>query len=235
MMFDKSFQYYDKIYAQKDYQGEAELILGFIEEHLRSSGNRLLDVACGTGHHLLHLKENYQVEGLDLVPELLEIARQRNPETPFHEGDMMDFDLRQQFDVLTCLFSAIGYVKSLENLNRAIGSMARHLVPGGLLMVEPWFTSDAWTPGTVHTLYLDEPDLQIVRMNTSFREGRLSYFDFHFLIGTPEGTEHFIERHELGLFEIEETKDAFISSGLDVIYDEEGIAGRGLYIGKRPL
>jgi hypothetical protein len=72
-------------------------------------------------------------------------------------------------------------------------------------------------------------------MNTSFRDGRVSYFDFHYLIGTPEGTEYFTERHELGLFEVEEMKDAFEAADLEVIHDEEGIAGRGLYIGKRAL
>lgn len=234
-MFKKSYQYYDKIYAQKDYEGEADKLRGVIQEQVQSPGSRLLDVACGTGQHIRYLKEHFEVEGLDLDPDLLQIARVKNPDVLFHQGDMLNFDLGKQFDVLTCLFSAIGYVRSLENLNRSIGSMAQHLVPGGILLVEPWFTSDAWKQGTVHTMFIDEPDLQIVRMNTSFREGRLSYFDFHFLIGTPEGTEHFIERHELGLFEIDETKDAFISSCLDVTYDEEGIAGRGLYAGKKPL
>ncbi len=48
-MFDKSYQYYDKIYAHKDYAAETEKLQLFIEEHLRSDGKRLLDVACGTG------------------------------------------------------------------------------------------------------------------------------------------------------------------------------------------
>jgi SAM-dependent methyltransferase len=234
-MFNKSYLYYDKIYAQKDYQEETEKLKIFIQEHLLSTGNRLLDVACGTGQHIQYLSEHFDVEGLDLVPELLEIAKEKNPGTRFHQGDMMDFDLDQQYDVLTCLFSAIGYVKSLDNLGRAIAAMERHLVPGGLLLIEPWFTPSDWKTGTVHAMFIDEPELKIVRMNTSFKEGRLSSFDFHFLIGTPEGTEHFTELHELGLFEIEETRDAFISQGLEVIYDEEGIAGRGLYIGKKPL
>ncbi len=234
-MFNKSYLYYDKIYAQKDYQAETEKLQLFIEEHLLSDGKCLLDVACGTGEHIQHLKAHFEVEGLDLVPELIEIAKEKNPGIRFHLGDMMDFDLNQQYDVLTCLFSAIGYVKSLDNLGRAIAAMERHLVPGGLLLIEPWFTPSVWKTGTVHTMFIDEPDLKIVRMNTSFKEGRLSSFDFHFLIGTPEGTEHFTELHELGLFEIEETRDTFVSQGLEVIYDEEGIAGRGLYIGKKPL
>lgn len=234
-MFKKSYQYYDKIYAQKDYKGEADKLRGIIQEQAQSPGSHLLDVACGTGHHIQYLKEHFEVDGLDLDPDLLQIAAEKNPDVTFHRGDMMDFDLGEQFDVLTCLFSAIGYVKSLENLNRAIGSMVRHLAPGGLLLIEPWFTPNTWRPGTVHTLHVDEPDLQIVRMNTSFIDGRISFFDFHYLIGTPAGTEHFTERHELGLFEVEEMKAAFISAGLEVSYDEEGIAGRGLYVGKRPL
>lgn len=234
-MFNKSYLYYDKIYAQKDYAAETEKLQLFIEEHLRSDGKRLLDVACGTGQHIQYLKERFDVEGLDLVPELLEIAKEKNPEVRFHQGDMLDFDLGKKFDLLICLFSAIGYAKTVENLNRAIASMEKHLVQGGLLLIEPWFTPDDWKPGSVHTLFIDQPDLKIVRMNTSMQEGSISYFDFHYLIGTAEGTEHFTELHELGLFEIEETKQAFISQGLEVIYDEEGIAGRGLYIGKKPI
>ena len=70
-------------------------------------------------------------------------------------------------------------------------------------------------------------------MNTSFVDGRLSYFDMHYLIGTNEKTEHFVERHELGLFTVDETRRAFLEAGLEVTYDEEGLTGRGLYIGRR--
>lgn len=233
-MFNKSYQYYDKIYAHKDYEGEAAKLRGYIEEHLNSPGDRLLDVACGTGEHIQYLKKHFEVEGLDLDSELLQIAREKNPGILFHEGDMIEFDLGKKFDILTCLFSSIGYVQTLDNLGQAIGCMARHLVPGGLLLVEPWFTPAMWNTGTVHMITIDEPELKIVRMSTSLREGRISYLDLNYLIGTPEGIEHFVERHELGLFEIEETKQAFEGHGLDVLYDEEGIAGRGMYIGEKP-
>jgi SAM-dependent methyltransferase len=232
-MFDKSTQYYDRIYAWKDYQGECAQLTTIIGEHLRSGADRLLDVACGTGHHLAYLKESFDVEGLDLSSDLLQIAENRNPGVPFHQGDMLDFALDQRFDVITNLFSSIGYTRTIDNLNKAIASMARHLAPGGVLIVEPWFTPEQWSAGTVHALYVDDPELKIARINLSGAEGRLSYMDFHYLIGTLEGVEHFTERHELGLFEVDEMVASFTQAGLKVTYDEEGIAGRGLYIGTK--
>jgi SAM-dependent methyltransferase len=231
-MFSETARYYDLIYSFKDYQSEAETLTAAIHRTLRSGGNRLLDVACGTGRHIEYLKVDFDVEGLDISEELLELARQRNPEVLFHQADMTQFELGRQFDVVTCLFSSIGYVRTTENLVRAIGSMAQHVVPGGVVLVEPWFTPDAWHPRTVHALFIDEPELKIARVNTSYAEGRLSYFDLHYLIGTPEGTEHFVERHELGLFERDEMTAAFEAAGLDVSYDPEGLTSRGLYIGR---
>jgi SAM-dependent methyltransferase len=232
-MSTRSAHLYDRIYAFKDYRTEAETLVELIHRDLRSGGRRLLDVACGTGLHLQFLRSEFDVEGLDIDRELLNIARRRLPGVPLHQGDMIDFDLEHQFDVVTCLFSSIGYVCTLDNLHKAIDAMAAHLLPGGLLLVEPWFAPAAWKPDTVHSLFIDEPELRIARINTSRADGRLSYFDLHYLIGTPEGTEHLVERHELGLFEQEEMIDAFQAAGLEVGYDRDGPMGRGLYIGRR--
>jgi hypothetical protein len=110
--------------------------------------------------------------------------------------------------------------------------MAHHLKPGGLLIIEPWFTPGDWRSGTPHAMLIDEPQLKIARLNTSFSKGRLSYFDFHYLIATPEGTEHVVERHELGLFTRTEMHAAFEQASLRASYDAEGLTGRGLWIGQ---
>ena len=127
-MFSKTARYYDKIYSGKDYQAEVQRLLPITREHLGSGGKRLLDVACGTGHHIEYLKEQFDVEGLDISQELLEMARQRNPKVLFHQADMTDFYLGYKYDVVTCLFGSIGYVKTLDNLGRAVRCMANHLV-----------------------------------------------------------------------------------------------------------
>jgi ubiquinone/menaquinone biosynthesis C-methylase UbiE len=232
-MFSKSAKFYNAIYASigKNYVIEAQKTHSFIQKHKRSPGDRLLEVACGTGLHASVLKEYYQVEGLDLDAEMLAVARQNLPDLPFHQADMVDFDLGREFDALTCLFSSIGYVKTVPRLNQAITTMSRHLLPGGVLILEPWFTPDQWHPGRVTALHVDEADLKITRMNISESQGRLSFFIFHYLVGTPEGITYFTERHELGLFTHEEYLDAFREAGLDVSHDPEGLDGRGLYIG----
>jgi ubiquinone/menaquinone biosynthesis C-methylase UbiE len=74
-VFTKSAAFYDAVYATKDYAGEAERVDALIKAHVRTSGKRLLDVACGTGGHLTYLKHHYVAEGLDLDPNLLAIAR----------------------------------------------------------------------------------------------------------------------------------------------------------------
>jgi len=233
-MYTETALYYDKIYAFKAYPAEADRLMAIFHEHQRSGGTDLLDVACGTGRHLEFLRDQYDVEGIDISLELLAIARQRLPGIRLHHGDMTAFDLGRTFDLVTCLFSAIGYVQTLENLSRAVVCMARHLKTGGLLVIEPWFTPDTWRPGTVHAIFIDEPELKIARINTSFVTGCRSIFDLHYLIGTPAGTEYVVEHHEMGLFTTDEMRAALAAVGLEVIFDPQGLMGRGLFIGRRP-
>ncbi len=233
-MYDKMAQYYDRIYSSKNYAEEAAKVLALIDEHQRSDGKRLLDVACGTGHHLEFLAKSFDAEGLDLASALLKHAQQRNPGLTFHNADMRTFSLPTRFDVVTCLFSSIGYMTTLEDLGTAITAMAKHLVPGGALIVEPWLTPDVWKAGSVHGTFIDDPDLKIARVNTSLTRGRLSIFDLHHLVGTPKETFHFVEHHEMGLYTVEEMTNAFETAGLGTVFDAEGITGRGIYIGVRP-
>jgi len=232
-MFKHSADIYDAIYSLKDYCKECEILDERIKTHKRSEGRSLLDIACGSGQHINFLKHRYDVEGLDMEPSLLAVARQRNPGIAFHEGDMTQFKLPRTFDVITCLFSAIGYTKTEPMLRRAIDTMSEHLRPGGVLLIEPWFGPETYNPGTVHAVFVDRPDLKIARMNVSEVKDGLSILVFHYLIGTASGIERYEERHEVGLFTQEQYTNAMTDSGLDVTYDAKGLTDRGLYIGVR--
>lgn len=229
MSYSLSSRVYDAIYAFKDYAAEGEVLSGLISQYCPSASS-LLDVACGTGKHLAYFSDRLQVEGLDLEPGLLSVARERLPSVPFHLGDMRSFNLGRRFDVVTCLFSAIGYV-GLDELDLTVSNMARHLSPGGVLIIEPWFTPDAFHPDTLHAQFVNEPDLKVARMNISRVEGRRSVLKLHHLVGTLDGIEHFVEDHLLTMFTHEEYMKAFQRAGLETHFDEKGLLGRGLYIG----
>jgi len=234
-MFDKSARVYDAIYGFKDYAAEAEQAHGLIQEHKRCPGKALLDVACGTGGHIAGLARHYDVEGLDLDGGLLEVARRRHPEVTFHRGDMVDFDLGRRFDAVVCLFGSVGYVRTLDRLQTAVGNMVRHLETGGVLLLEPWLGPDLYRVGRPFGVFVDEPELKVARLNVTAVEDGCSILNFHYLVATPQGVEHFRERHELGLFTDVQYRNALREAGLEVHHDAEGLAGRGLYLGIRAV
>ena len=229
-MYERFAQVYDALYPASDLAEKAGQLHALIQEHCPGA-NSLLDVACGTGQHLAHLQAHYQVEGVDLSQEMLAVARKRNPDVPLHQGNMVDFDLGQRFDAITCLGSAIGYTKTVKKLNQAVGNMARHVRPGGILAIYSWILPEAWRPGHLSADFVDEPGLKIARMNVSEVIDGLSVMDFHFLVGTPEGVEHFVERHELGLFTHDEYVAAFRQTGLTLVQAPQWSEDRRLYVG----
>ena len=233
--YTRSAHFYDLIYGQKPYEDEAEAIHGLVQRHLRSGGGALLDVGCGSGNHLAHLRRHYRCDGVDLDGGLLEIARQRYPDSRFAQGDMADFDLGRRYDALTCLFSAIGYVRTDDRLRQTMRTFARHLAPGGVAVIEPWLAPDVYRPGTLRADVIEQPEVKIVRMvHSGMRDGD-TLLTFSYLIGRAEGIEHFTEDHVLGLFTREQMLDAIRAAGLEVVEDDpQGLTGRGLYVARQP-
>jgi ubiquinone/menaquinone biosynthesis C-methylase UbiE len=230
---------YDRVYSWKDYAKEARIVRSTVRRWGPRSARTLLDVACGTGAHLRYLARWYDCTGLDASSAMLSEARENVPGARFVQGRMPSFNLHRQFDVITCLFSAIGYVPSRAALNRTAKTFARHLAPGGIAIVEPWFTPKEWKPGRAHLLTVPSEERPIARMNVSrTRRGR-SILDMHYLVAGDDRVDHWVERHDIGLFTARTMAGAFRDAGLRVRrvpsgFYKRGSIDRGLYLATRP-
>lgn len=107
-------------------------------------GERLLDVACGTGAVTLRAAQiigpNGQVVGLDLSPEALGVARSVNGQVggatiEWREGSADSLPFADgSFDVATCQFGAMFFPDRVA----ALQEMRRVLAPGGRIAVTTW-------------------------------------------------------------------------------------------------
>lgn len=233
-MFTLSAKYYDALYRAlgKDYASESARVCEILDGRGVARGAAVLDAACGTGAHLAHLQDRYACEGLDIERSMLVIAGQRVPSVPLHHADLISFNLGKKFDAILCLFSSIGYVPNVLRLNQTLQTFARHLNPGGVAIVEPWFTPDQWVDGRLSALYVDEPDLKVARMTVSRSDRNVAIMNFQYMVGSADGIRTFSEAHRLTLFTRAEYEAAFRAAGFRVEFDEQGLMQRGLYIGQ---
>ena len=219
-MFRGTAHVYDLLYeaAGKDYAAESAALTDVLRAR-NPRASSLLDVACGTGGHLRHLRSAFdEVAGVDIDSGMLQEARAALPDVTLVEGDMRTFDLGRRFDAVVCLFSSIGYVRSTAELGAAVGRMGAHLAPGGVLVVDAWLTPDQWRePGRVHVLAGERDGVAAARVGRTRRAGRTTVLELHHLVAAvdTEGVEHIVDLHELTLFEREEYEAAFRQAGLE--------------------
>lgn len=226
-------KYYDLIYSFKDYKREVDELNKIISKYKKSSENDLLEVGCGSGKHLYYFKDKFDCVGIDVNKGVLNLARRNIKGVNFKHANMVNFSLDKKFDVITCLFSSIGYVKNYSNLKKTIEGFSKHLKKGGLVIIEPWFTKDSIRPGKPHMHTYNSENLKIARIIMVEIKKDISILNMHFLVGEKDkGVNYFLDKHELALFSHSKTLDIMKSAGLKASYLKDGLMkDRGLFIG----
>ncbi|MGP8158758.1 MAG: class I SAM-dependent methyltransferase [Thermoplasmata archaeon] len=229
-------KYYDGLNSTKDYRAETERLEAIARRFGRQGRTTWVDVACGTGRHLEFLRRKHPVVGVDGSREMLRIARHRLPGVRLVLGDMRAFRLDQRFDVVSCLFSAIGHLPTEQDLRVAFANLARHLNPGGVVIVEPWIDPSKFRPAMVHARTYDGPTVKVARVAFSARRGNRSIIRYHFLISEPGRRVRHVGITDVGLLvsrtrlvelmEVVGLRSRFLARGL--------MPDRGLLIGTKP-
>jgi SAM-dependent methyltransferase len=96
----------------------------------------VLELACGTGSILAQLRDEYEVVGVDLSPQMLAIAREKLPGVELIEGDMTDVRLGRTFGAVLCLYDSINHLLRFEDWLRLFDTACAHLAPGGAFVFD---------------------------------------------------------------------------------------------------
>lgn len=106
------------------------------------AGGRVLDVACGTGHHAIWLAQaGFRVEACDLSEDMLSLARQNASEAgvdiDFFAADMTALPPhRGLYDGIVCVGNALSILDAPDALRAFFERAERLLAPGGRLLFQ---------------------------------------------------------------------------------------------------
>lgn len=131
--------FYDKIMEGIPYEDWVEYLEELFSIH-KVKGDKILDLACGTGSLASILAERgYQVIGLDLSLEMLELAQKKRhlKENPTYlKGDMRRFTLDSKVDMVISTHDSINYIHSEKDLSSVFSSVYRALHPQGFFLFD---------------------------------------------------------------------------------------------------
>ena len=130
-------------------KGEVDFLAHCFKHYARGRVRRVLDIACGTGPHLIRLAERgHDMIGLDLSPKNIEFLGERLEAKGDHAelivGDMTDFRLRRRVDAAICMQDSQGHLLTNQQLVAHLRSVGRALRSGGVYVFDRYMAS-SWT------------------------------------------------------------------------------------------
>ena len=131
MEYQEFAKYYDLFYQKKDYQKEVLFLKNFLNHK-----DNIIDLGCGTGIHAgLLAKDGYQIDGLDLNKEMLEIAKNRI-KGKIYNANILAFSLPKKYDVIISMFAVFNHLKNLNELTQALTNCLHILKDGGKIILD---------------------------------------------------------------------------------------------------
>ncbi len=229
--FRRSAHVYDLIYEQRvDYDWHANNVRELIMDRLPNAKS-LAEMAVGTGQVLSRLNRWFDVVGCDISQEMIAVCRERHPELNVRLGDYTKIDLGRRFDAVICVFSSIGYVRTVDRLQVAFQNFARHVEPGGVVVVDGWLRPTEAIDGFRSAETFESAEATLTRsILARIRDDQTDMLAAHTLV-TADGIEYFEERHLMGLFDDATYVDALQHAGFSSVAVEDGFDGRGRFVG----
>lgn len=135
--------YYARLYARRDEREAAAFLDHLVQElqpvlKLWPSPVKVLDLACGTGRHAIHLsRKGFDVTGIDLSAENIAAAHAHaNDRLRFEVADMRGIEYENEFHWSLNLFTSFGYFADEDEHEAVLRNVYHALTANGLLVID---------------------------------------------------------------------------------------------------
>jgi len=239
--FSEYAQYYDLLYKNKDYEGEA----GFVSSLISAWGSKsvektkVLDLACGTGRHTREFaKLGYKVSGSDISSEMIEVAvvesnRQEFTNIHYYNESFQNCNkIDDKYDVIVVLFSAINYLTEYKDFSKTMQNIHQLLHADGILIFDFWNGNaviNDFSP--LKFKRINDENISILRTsNTSLdKNSQIATVKFDFmLLQSNKVIREFSETHSIRYFFPQEMKDLLAANGFEVVHTCPFFNGSGI-------
>src|SRR5918994_5124392 len=122
-----------------DRQDSSDTGVAFYAALARETGGPVLEIACGTGRVAIPIaRQGFTVTGLDVVPDMLELARSKSAGLPVRwvEGDARSFDLGERFRLVFLTGNAFQLFLTNADQEALLGRVRAHLHEEGMFAFE---------------------------------------------------------------------------------------------------
>jgi SAM-dependent methyltransferase len=167
----------------------------FLKNNL-PTGN-ILDIGCATGAYLLELeRDGYQGKGIDLDPEMINIAKQKAKQkglnSKFMVGDMSNFHLSMEVDGLYSIGNTLVHAVNLSVARKVVHNFYQALKPGGKCLIQIINYDRIFDQQIDHLPTIIRPGIFFERLY-QFKEGKISFQARITLTETEEVISHTVD------------------------------------------
>lgn len=229
--FDAYAAFYDLLYKDKDYKGEAAYINQLITRFFAGDPKKgsLLDLACGTGKHLRQLADlGYQsLAGSDIAKAMIDVAvdKQKGQAKPidyFNYSFQESNKINRTFDIVISMFSAVNYITTYEDQSKTLKNVHGLLKKDGLFLFDYWngcAVTEIYSP--VKVLRKKQENAEILRISETTLDPIDQHVTVKFTCNYFKGDERkaaFEETHHLHYYYFSEMRNLLASHGFEILY-----------------
>jgi 2-polyprenyl-3-methyl-5-hydroxy-6-metoxy-1,4-benzoquinol methylase len=227
--FGNYSRYYNLLYKDKDYKGEAGFIHDLIQKYSPEAKN-ILDLGCGTGRHdLLLAEKGYAITGVDMSEEMLLIARSQ--QLNFLHGDIRTFRMDKKFDVAISLFHVMSYQTTNADFLSALETAKAHLASGGIFIFDFWYGPAVLTDRpAVRVKKLEDDKIQVIRLAEPIMHANKNLVDVNYTVWIKDKsslqTEEIRETHHMRYWFLPEIEHLIKEAGFGMLNHGEWMTGK---------